>query len=450
MIWRTLFAVVLTLWSGLAAAQDSLPDRAAAEAAADTHIDAAREREFLRRKEQQAEALLREQQIFERLTAESEKLEAVFETNRSKLADLETIYRQRAGDSGEVFALVRRSGAELKANLTESFIGLLVADWQRRIDVIIAEEDVFNVQKVRDLWQLMLAVMGLQSGSHRQSIDVVHPDGRLASRQVVIVGEFSAIADAQFLKHLPHNGIPAVVPRQPAARFLSAAAGLAAGASVDEQGFVATPIDLSRGAIFSILERSPGIIERVRQGGAIALLILILGALGFALVLERLFVLVRTETAVSAQKKSIVWSDDNPLGRLMNVCQEAQICDHEEVELRLHNAVLKETQRLERGFGVIKMLASVAPLLGLLGTVVGMIDTFQAMALFGSGDSRLMAGGISQALITTMLGLGVAIPLLLLYVIAAGRSRRIRQILEQQSAGVLVAAILDRGSGDKV
>ncbi len=448
MMCRGLFFVLFALWCAGSGAEDALSDRAEAEAAANARIDDEREREFLRRKERQAETLSRERETFERLTAQSEELEAEFETNRAKLAELETIYRQRAGDSTEVFALVRRGGAEFKASLAESFIGLLAVDWQQRIDAITDKEEVFDAQKTRDFGRLMLEVMALQSGSYQKPTDIIRADGRVETRQAVFVGEFSAMADGQFLKYLPNNGIPAIVPRQPAARYLSVAAELAAGTAVDENGFVATPIDVSRGTIFSILEQSPNIIERVGQGGVIAAVILILGAIGFALVIERLFVLVRTERAVSAQKDNAVWSDDNPLGRLMNACKGTELADCEEMELRLHDAVLRETQMLERGFGIIKALASIAPLLGLLGTVVGMIETFQAITLFGAGDARVMAGGISQALVTTMLGLGAAIPLLLLYVIATGRSRRIRQILEQQSAGVLVARILPK-AGDK-
>jgi len=85
----------------------------------------------------------------------------------------------------------------------------------------------------------------------------------------------------------------------------------------------------------------------------------------------------------------------------------------------------------------LKIIAVVAPLLGLLGTVTGMIITFQAITLFGTGDPKLMAGGISTALVTTVQGLCVAIPTVLLHTLVASRARRLNQILEEQAAGMV-------------
>jgi biopolymer transport protein ExbB len=125
--------------------------------------------------------------------------------------------------------------------------------------------------------------------------------------------------------------------------------------------------------------------------------------------------------------------------------QQNKGSDIETLQLKLDDAVLKELPKLEGGLNLVKVLAAVAPLMGLLGTVIGMIVTFQAITLFGTGDPKLMAGGISQALVTTVQGLVAAIPLLLLHAFAAGASRRIAQVLEEQSAG-FVAAAAERGA----
>jgi biopolymer transport protein ExbB len=79
----------------------------------------------------------------------------------------------------------------------------------------------------------------------------------------------------------------------------------------------------------------------------------------------------------------------------------------------------------------------VAPLMGLLGTVTGMIQTFQVITLYGAGDPKMMAGGISQALITTVLGLVVAIPMVLIHTLVGGQSRKIINIINSQSAGIV-------------
>ena len=92
---------------------------------------------------------------------------------------------------------------------------------------------------------------------------------------------------------------------------------------------------------------------------------------------------------------------------------------------------------LERYLNALGTIAATTPLLGLLGTVIGMILTFQAITLFGAGDPKMMAGGISTALITTMLGLCVAIPTVFLHSIMAGQSKKLVETLEEQATGLV-------------
>jgi biopolymer transport protein ExbB len=127
----------------------------------------------------------------------------------------------------------------------------------------------------------------------------------------------------------------------------------------------------------------------------------------------------------------------NPLGRVLAAVEGIPLQEEELLQLKLDEAVLAEIPALERGNGLIKLLAATSPLLGLLGTVTGMILTFQAISLFGSGDPKLMAGGISQALVTTVLGLVVAIPLLFGHSLINALSRSMIQRLDEQCAGVL-------------
>ena len=202
-------------------------------------------------------------------------------------------------------------------------------------------------------------------------------------------------------------------------------------------------IDPSRGAILGLLIQAPSLIERVQQGGLVGYIIILLGLLGALISIERLVTLTDSSRKIRAQLKSETAHEGNALGRVIRVYEENRTADTEALELKLDEAVLREAPVLERWQGWIKVLAAVAPLLGLLGTVVGMIRTFQAITLFGTGDPRLMAGGISQALITTVLGLVVAIPLVLLHSLVSGRSRELVEILEEQSAGI-IARHVDR------
>ena len=94
-------------------------------------------------------------------------------------------------------------------------------------------------------------------------------------------------------------------------------------------------------------------------------------------------------------------------------------------------------EKTDVNVGIIKTLVALLPLLGLLGTVTGMIQTFQAITLYGAGDPQTMAGGISQALVTTVLGLVVAIPTVFLHWLASSRAKRIEGILEEHAAGLI-------------
>ena len=128
---------------------------------------------------------------------------------------------------------------------------------------------------------------------------------------------------------------------------------------------------------------------------------------------------------------------NNPLSRIFDVAEQNKGSDVETLELKLAEQILVERSSIDTGIWLVRLISVVAPLLGLFGTITGMINTFQAITLFGTGDPKLMAGGISQALVTTVLGLTAAIPLVLLHSVAQTRSRSIQQILDEQSAGLI-------------
>lgn len=149
--------------------------------------------------------------------------------------------------------------------------------------------------------------------------------------------------------------------------------------------------------------------------------------------------------AVNGQKRKAQASKSNPLGRVMMAYDESKNKDGDTVELKLDEAILRESPKLEVGLNFLKLAAGIAPLLGLLGTVTGMIKTFQAMMIYGTGDPQLMAGGISEALVTTMLGLIAAIPLLILHSFCSSLARGVQGTLEEQSAGIVARHVEARG-----
>lgn len=189
--------------------------------------------------------------------------------------------------------------------------------------------------------------------------------------------------------------------------------------------------------MLGMLIQTPDVQERIQQGGVVGYVILLIGALGFLYAMLRLIILASTGHKMKQQMNNATALDNNPLGRVLIATEQSQSQDASALELILDDAITREVPSLEKGLSMIKLFAAVAPLLGLLGTVTGMIATFQSISLFGTGDPKLMADGISQALVTTMLGLCVAIPLLFLHNLLASRSKVLVQILDEQSAGLM-------------
>ncbi|MCZ6808942.1 MAG: MotA/TolQ/ExbB proton channel family protein, partial [Proteobacteria bacterium] len=177
--------------------------------------------------------------------------------------------------------------------------------------------------------------------------------------------------------------------------------------------------------------------ERVNQGGIVGYCIIALGIIGLLIAIWRWIALSSDSRKVTAQLKRDTASTDNPLGRVLAAYESNRNADTETVELKLSEAALKEMPALTKGLLFIKVISVVAPLMGLLGTVTGMIKTFQVITLYGAGDPKMMAGGISQALMTTVLGLVVAIPMVLIHTLVSGQSRKIVNIIHSQSAGII-------------
>ena len=202
-------------------------------------------------------------------------------------------------------------------------------------------------------------------------------------------------------------------------------------------------LDPSKGAILSLMVQSPDLTERLQQGGGIGYLILVIGAAGLLMVIHRAFSLLSARRGIEAQAKSSESDPGNPLGRLQTIASEMTAANIDTIALRLDEQLGEESARLNRGLATVAVLAAVSPLLGLLGTVTGMIETFQSITLFGTGDPKLMSGGISQALVTTQMGLAVAIPLVLFHSLLMGRANRLIETLGKFSSDIVTGHELD-------
>jgi biopolymer transport protein ExbB len=395
----------------------------------------ARETQFRNNRNQQNKLLSKTKSDIKREEARSERLEKDFSENELKLAELEGLLNERLGVFGELFGIVRQVAGETKAQIDESAISGELKGRAPRLEVLSKTKGLPEMAELEHLWFTLQQEMTAQGEVKRFPGEVINLDGTVRETEILRVGPFTTLADGQFVRY-SGNGRYADLGRQPPARFGDAADDLLDG---DAGELVAAPVDPSRGAILNLFLQMPTLMERINQGGIVGYIIILLGFVGVGIAVERITRLTLTWRAVKDQLASGQASGDTPLGRVWAAYQSNNSADVETLELKLDDAILREMPALEKHLSLLKLLSGVAPLMGLLGTVTGMILTFQAITLFGTGDPKLMAGGISQALITTVLGLVVAIPILLLHSVAATRSREIVQILEEQATGMIAA-----------
>ena len=396
-------------------------------------INDQREQKFLATRDRQKFLL---EQAVARLDQEekrSVRLQKQFEENEKTLEDIQETLRIRIGNFGELFGVVRQVAGETIAIVKNSIVSLQFPNREKNLTGLAEARGIPSIEQMHDLRVELLREMSQSGQVQRFQKQVVLPGGSIVDAEIVRVGVFNAITENFFLQFVPDTQSLQVLARQPARRYQSMAKDLFAL----DAGYTTMAVDPSRGQILSLLIQAPGLAERINQGGLVGYFIIFIGLLGLALSLWRLLILRQDGQAINQQLTTDIVSQDNALGRILSVHNEHDAMDTESLELKIDEAILKEVPKLEKYHSIIKVFAAVAPLLGLLGTVVGMIVTFQALTLFGTGDPKLMAGGISQALVTTMLGLIVAIPLVFLHSVLTSWSGTLIEVLEEQSAGLI-------------
>jgi biopolymer transport protein ExbB len=400
-----------------------------------------REQEFLNAKQQQQQLL--NQALAQRAAEErrSEELEAIYNRQEEELAQLTELRDKRMGSLRELFGQLQQTTGDVRGKFETSIIsaqypgrGQFLADLARKMGAATELATMEEIERV--IYEIQREMT--ESGKVvRFKADVVEPDGNKVNKEVVRVGAFNLVADGRYLEYDGESNFLSELLRQPAGRFVSTADDLS-DAEPDD-GYVRFALDPSGGSVLSILIQAPGLAERVNQGGLVGYVTMLLGLIGVLLALWRWLTIGRMGRQVHEQIGSRTVSTDNPLGRVLSVYEKNKTIDTESLELKLNEAILKETPGIIEYVSFLKVIAILAPLLGLLGTVTGMIQTFQAITMFGAGDPKLMAGGISQALVTTVIGLCVAIPMTLLHSIVNTRSRNLIHILEEQSAGIIAS-----------
>lgn len=392
-----------------------------------------REAEFLREKNKQQALLRKAQAELTALERETVRLTTEFDKNEKLLSKVEEELNIAMGTLGEMFGVVRQVAGDFKGQLENSVVSAQIKGRKAFAADLAESKSLPNIPKLEKLWYELQREMTETGKTTRFKTTVVKTDGSKHEQQVTRVGAFNLVSEGVYLNYQPATGQIVELARQPSSRFT----GMIDDVEEAQKGYEAFAIDPSRGSLLSMLVNAPSFWERLQQGGLVGYVIIALLFLGIALVGERMKTLKTEGDKIRAQMNSKTASSDNALGQIMLAYENNKTADLETLELKMDEAILKSTPPLEKGIGTIKLLAAVAPLLGLLGTVTGMIATFQSITLFGTGDPKLMAGGISQALITTVLGLVCAIPLLLLHNFVANKSKALVQILEEESAGMI-------------
>lgn len=415
---------------------DLLIERIEKNQSAESAANKKREIEFSRKKNLQTRKLAQAKIELRKLEARSKKLENVFNENNFQLTKLNNRYVEKLGDFAEMFGAVRLAASKIQNYLRNSLISGERKNRAEKLDPLIKTKNIPTAAQIQILWEIMLEELIEQGKIVSFEGTLIDEDGKSKLANITRIGSFVAIHQGEYLNYLSQSRQFKKLLRQPASKFLDAAENVETSTGNE---IINAAIDPSSGAILALLISTPSLLERIQQGGLVGYLIILTALVGLALAIWRFLVLYNLRKAVDAQIADIKnIKTDNPLGRVLAKALSTSSNDSETLEFCLNDAILPELSELERYLPLIKILAAITPLLGLLGTVTGMILTFQAITLFGTGDAKLMAGGISQALVTTVLGLIAAIPLILLHTLAAQHAREIQQVLEEQAAGIMI------------
>ena len=399
-----------------------------------------RESEFSRRKNEQQSLLNQARAERARQERNSARLENLFQDNQTKIVAARAALDERLGALKELFGVLQTVSGDTQARFNGSLTDIQYPD---RTDFLVdlgnkmaSKNELASIEDMERLWYELQREVTESGKVVRFSHEVTTADGEIMTAPVVRVGVFNIVFEDGYLKYDSTTTNVSELQRQPEqSRYTNSTEDMIDATS----GPVTFGLDVTRGGILELLVESPTVGERINQGGIVGYCIIVLGFIGLLIGIWRWFGLTSDSRKVTAQLKKDSASTDNPLGRVLAAYESNRNADTETIELKLSEAALKEMPGLTKGLLFIKVISAVAPLMGLLGTVTGMIKTFQVITLYGAGDPKMMAGGISQALMTTVLGLVVAIPMVLIHTVVSGQSRKIINIIQSQSAGMVAS-----------
>ena len=395
-----------------------------------------REAEFAQRRTEQQQLLNQARGERTRLERESARLEQLFEDQQADIVAARAALDERLGALKELFGVLQTVSGDTQGRFSESLTNIQYPEREEFLfalgNKMAGANSLASIEDIERLWFELQREINESGKVVRFNYTVRAADGTESEMPIVRIGLFNLVnEDIGYLKY--EDRAVSELARQPEGRFTGSARDVGSA----DSGMVDFGLDGTRGQILGLLVQSKTIGDRIEDGGIVGYAIISLGFVGLLIAIWRFIGLSSASNKVRAQLKRDTAATDNPLGRVLAAYESNRQADTETIELKLSEAALKEMPALTKGLLFIKVISVVAPLMGLLGTVTGMIQTFQVITLYGAGDPKLMAGGISQALMTTVLGLVVAIPMVLLHTIVSGQSRKIVNILQSQSAGLV-------------
>ena len=422
--------------------------------------------EFEQRQSEQAALLDTAKKEFEAEQNRTRTLEETITTNLTRIADRQQEYDEKLGSLRELFGVLQQNAGETRG----TFLASIVSAEHPNRDVFLSElakkmgtaMELASLDEMNELWSLLLEHIIETGKVTRFEAEVTTNDGEAELTQLVRVGAFNIVSPDGYVNYSLDNQSVVDLSRQPSGEFTSTAKKLH---RAKPGTMVAFAIDPTRGSLLSLETERATFGEMVGspfggiasgkcwlpfcdgQGGMVGSIIIMVGIVGVVLAVWRMVILFFVRQKVSAQRQDLDNPrDDNPLGRILQIYTENKDVDSETLQLKIGEAILHEMPSLTRNISLVQVISVVAPLMGLLGTVIGMIQTFQAITLFGTGDPKIMASGISTALMTTVLGLCVAIPTVLLHALTSQFSRSVIHVLDEQSEGLIAEHAESKGT----
>lgn len=398
----------------------------------DIALDQARIDTFTLRHNQQDAAVITAKKELDTEQQKTAKLHQDITTNRAQISALKKRLNKEKSDLDQLFNALNLAANELTQRTKNSMVSAQFSEQAHTISPLLATGYQSNLSDINNLWSYYLLHMVETRKIATFTTELVHPNGTISQQDVTRLGPFTAFTQQGYTRYLTDSTAFMLLPNQPQ------------GVEQDnlthfyEQigNIKILTLDPSRGALLAVAAEKPGNIQRIKQAGIIGFLILALGFVAVIIALHRGIELFKLNKTIQHQRNNLSLIGKNPLGRILAIGARPHLSTEQKTRL-IDEAILAELPTLRKGLATLAVLAGVAPLLGLLGTVAGMIETFQAITAFGNANPKILSSGISQALLTTEFGLSVAVPLALIHSYLSNKCTNLIHILEYQGAGLL-------------